>query len=222
MLLCRYALVVIFAIGPATVKHTVLAASVAVAQLMYHLQSLPQAMYGRSSEFFGDIQHHTSVECSLRQLLELASQQQQQQQGLAASADAAGQAGASTPAGEGAAAGAGTDTCCPNLYLAQQSLQEPGRRCDCMKHCMPRKRVGSINLHKQLMSLRCLQTREQSPHRGRLLVWLRYAFHLTASAASLLLLLLPAGLSRLLADVPVPELMRDKQLTSVNMWFSSR
>jgi hypothetical protein len=92
-----------------------------------------QAMYARSSEFFGDIQHHTSVECSLRQLLDLAAQQQQQQQqqGLPADTDAAGVAGTPTPgaaqaAAAAAAAGGSADPSLPNLYLAQQSLQEPG------------------------------------------------------------------------------------------------
>eukprot|EP00882_Tetradesmus_deserticola_P027318 GHRQ01030210.1.p3 GENE.GHRQ01030210.1~~GHRQ01030210.1.p3 ORF type:complete len:126 (+),score=40.16 GHRQ01030210.1:497-874(+) len=37
-----------------------------------------------------------------------------------------------------------------------------------------------------------------------------------------LLLLFPAGLSKLLDDVPVPELLAGKQLTSVNIWFNSR
>jgi protoporphyrinogen oxidase len=38
----------------------------------------------------------------------------------------------------------------------------------------------------------------------------------------LLPLFSPAGLSGLLEDVPVPELLLHKQLTSINMWFSSR
>ncbi|KAF6263732.1 cupin-like domain-containing protein [Scenedesmus sp. NREL 46B-D3] len=131
-------------------------------QGLQHLQATAgdatvQAMYARSSEFFGDIQHHTSVECSFRQLLDLAAQQQeqqqQQQQGLPADSTAGGHAGASTSAA--GAAASGREACCPNLYLAQQSLQEP-------------------------------------------------------------------GLSSLLEDVPVPELLLNKQLMSINMWFSSR
>jgi hypothetical protein len=73
-----------------------------------------QAMYARSSEFFGDIQHHTSVECSLRQLLDLAALAGTPTPGAAQAAAAA------------AAAGGSADPSLPNLYLAQQSLQEPG------------------------------------------------------------------------------------------------
>jgi hypothetical protein len=94
-------------------------------------------MYARTSEFFGDIQHQTSVECSLRQLLQLAAQQQQQ--GLPTDTSAAGEAGVAAPAA-GAAAGGSIDTCSPNLYLAQQSLQDPGTTLHIHKstqHCMP-------------------------------------------------------------------------------------
>lgn len=94
-----------------------------------------QAMYAPSTNFFGDIQQHQSVACTLGELLDIAAQQQQQQgEAAAAGGTSAGQtaaAAAEQAAVEqpitGATAASSEGFAAMHLYLAQQSLFCPGR-----------------------------------------------------------------------------------------------
>jgi hypothetical protein len=101
-------------------------------------------------------------------------------------------------------------TVCNSFELAVKTYQK--QRCACVA-CTPLRQ-------KPLEPGAFIRKRGCSCGEAELCLWLKALCPLLLLL--LLVLLLRAGLSRLLGDVPVPELLRNKQLTSVNMWFSSR